>query len=134
MKGIGFKELAFVGYPVTDFAKAKAFYGGILGLKEAMTFEHEGQLGWLEYDLAGQTLALAKASEQWKPDPNGGGACLEVADLDQAVAHLKENGVRIVMDIQDYPVCRLALIADPDGNTVALHQRKANHPEFTSNQ
>lgn len=131
MKGIGLKELAFVGYPVTDFATARKFYGDVLGLKETLTFEHEGELGWLEYDLAGQTLALAKASDQWRPDANGGGACLEVEDLDRAVAHLKEHGVRIVLDIQDYPVCRLALIADPDGNTLALHQRKENHPECT---
>jgi predicted enzyme related to lactoylglutathione lyase len=129
MKGIGFKELAFVGYPVTDFARAKRFYGDILGLKETISFEDQGEIGWLEYDLAGQALALAKASEQWKPDPNGGGACLEVADLDQAIAHLKQHQVRIVMDIQDYPICRLALVADPDGNTLALHQRKPNHPE-----
>lgn len=129
MKGIGLKELAFVGYPVTDFTQARKFYGDILGLQETLTYEHEGELGWLEYDLAGQTLALAKASEQWKPNPNGGGACLEVTDLDQALDHLKQQGVNIVMDIQDYPICRLALIADPDGNTLALHQRKANHPE-----
>jgi predicted enzyme related to lactoylglutathione lyase len=134
MKGIGLKELAFVGYPVTDFSKARKFYGDTLGLKETITFEDGGEVAWLEYDLAGQTLALAKASEQWKPDPNGGGACLEVADLDQAIAHLKTNEVTIIMDIQDYPMCRLALIADPDGNTLALHQRKPNHPDFTANQ
>lgn len=129
MNGIGLKELAFVGYPVTDFAKARKFYGEILGLKETVALEHEGELGWVEYDLAGQTLALAKASDQWKPDPDGGGACLEVEDLDRAVAHVKAAGVRVVLDIQDYPVCRLALIADPDGNTLALHQRKPAHPE-----
>jgi predicted enzyme related to lactoylglutathione lyase len=134
MKGIGLKDLAFVGYPVTDFSKARKFYGDILGLKETITFEDGGELGWLEYDLAGQTLALAKASERWKPDPNGGGACLEVADLDQAIAYLKANEVTIIMDIQDNPFCRLALIADPDGNTLALHQRKPNHPEFTAKQ
>lgn len=130
MKDIGFKELAFVGYPVTDFAKARRFYGEILGLKEATSFEHEGEVSWLEYDLAGQTLALARASADWQPNPNGGGACLEVADLDQAVAHLRAHDVKIVMDIQDYPICRLALIADPDGNTLALHQRKPNHPDY----
>lgn len=129
MNGIGVKELAFVGYPVTDFAKARKFYGEILGLKETSAFEHEGELGWLEYDVAGQTLALARASEKWSPNPNGGGACLEVADLDKALAHLRANGVTIAMDIQDYPVCRLAVICDPDGNTLALHQRKPNHPD-----
>jgi extradiol dioxygenase family protein len=45
------------GYPVTDFSKARKFYGDILGLKETITFEDGGELGWLKYDLAGQTLA-----------------------------------------------------------------------------
>jgi predicted enzyme related to lactoylglutathione lyase len=129
MNDIGLKELAFVGYPVTDFAKARRFYGQILGLEETITFEHEGNLGWVEFDLAGQTLALARASEQWEPNPNGGGACLELHDLDSALAYLKSKDVKVVMDIQDFPFCRMALIADPDGNTLALHQRKANHPE-----
>ncbi len=129
MQGIGLKEVAFIGYPVTDFVKARRFYGEILGLKEEASFEHEGELGWLEYDLAGQTLALAKASEQWQPNPNGGGVCLEVGDLDRAVAHLESHGVPIVMGVQDYAICRMALIADPDGNTIALHQRKADHPD-----
>lgn len=131
MKGIGLKELAFVGYPVTDFARARRFYGQILGLRETITFgcEDGGDIDWLEYDLAGQTLALARASEQWQPNAHGGGACLELHDLDAAVAHLKSEGVPVVMDIQEFPFCRMALVADPDGNTLALHQRKGNHPE-----
>jgi hypothetical protein len=63
MKGIGLKELAFVGHPVTE--KARKVYGDTLGLKETITFEEGGEVGWLEYDLAGETLALANASEQW---------------------------------------------------------------------
>lgn len=129
MNGIGFKELAFVGYSVTDFAKAKAFYGDILGLKETVCLGEGDEIGWMEYDLAGPTLALAKAFDHWKPDSNGGQACLEVHDLDTAVSYLKQKNVQIVQDIQDYPHCRLALISDPDGNTLTLHQRKANHPE-----
>ncbi len=129
---IELKELAFVGYPVSDFAQARKFYGEILGLKESAAFEHEGELGWLEYDLAGQTLALAKACSDWQPSAHGGGACLEVADLDRAVVHLQAHGVPVLMGgIQDYPICRMALISDPDGNTLALHQRKANHPDHT---
>jgi len=129
MNNIGLKELAFIGYPVTDFAQARRFYGDILGLEETITFGGENEIDWLEYDLAGQTLALAKASELWQPNPNGGGACLELHDLDAAVAYLKTKMVPVVMDIQEFPYCRMALIADPDGNTLALHQRKANHPE-----
>ncbi len=129
MNGIGLKELAFVGYAVTDFTESRKFYGEVLGLKETSVLEHEGVIHWVEYDLAGQTLALAQASDQWQPSAHGGGACLEVADLDRAIDHLKAHQVQIHMDIQDFPHCRMALIADPSGNTLALHQRKADHPD-----
>ena len=129
MSKIGLKELAFVGYPVTDFSKARKFYGEILGLKETITFGDGEEIDWLEYDLVGQTLALAKAYEQWEPNPNGDGACLELHDLDVAVAYLKSQDVKFAMEIQEFPFCRMALISDPDGNTLALHQRKGNHPE-----
>lgn len=129
MSKITLKELAFIGYPVTDFAKAREFYGEILGLEETITFGDGEEIDWLEYDLAGQALALAKADEQWGPNPNGGVVCLELHDLDTAASYLKSRGVEFVMDIQDYPFCRMALISDPDGNTVGLHQRKESHPE-----
>jgi predicted enzyme related to lactoylglutathione lyase len=129
MKGIGFKELAFVGYSVTDFAKARRFYGEILGLKETVCMGEGDDIGWMEYDLAGQALALAKAFEHWRPSSDGGQACLEVYDLDAAMDYLKQQHTSIVQDIQEYPHCRLALISDPDGNTLTLHQKKADHPE-----
>jgi predicted enzyme related to lactoylglutathione lyase len=130
MSGIGIKELAFIGYAVNDITEARAFYGGILGLSEGMIFEHEGEVGWVEFNLpGGQTLAITKATEQWQASEHGGGACFEVDDLDAAVAAVEAAGVRVVLPPQEYPVCRLALIADPSGNTIAIHQKKPNHPE-----
>lgn len=130
MNGIGIKEAAFTGYPATDLARSRKFYGETLGLPEGAVFEHEGVVGWVEFTIpGGHTLALAQASDQWQPSPHGGGLCLEVEDLDAAVAKLTAAGVTIVLPVQDFPVCRLSLIADPDGNTIALHQKKPNHPE-----
>jgi len=130
MSGIGIKEAAFTGYPATDLSVARKFYGEILGLPEGMVFEHEGVVGWVEYSIpGGHTLAITQANDQWQPSPNGGGLCFEVEDLDAAVAKLERQGVTIVLPVQEFPVCRMALIADPSGNTIALHQKKANHPE-----
>lgn len=130
MSGIGVKEAAFTGYPATDVGRTRKFYADVIGLKEGMTFEREGKVFWVEFQIpGGHTLAIAQASDQWQPNANGGGLCLEVEDLDAAVAQLTAQNVSIVMPVQDFPVCRLALIADPDGNTVALHQKKPNHPE-----
>ena len=130
---IGVKEIAFVGYPVTDFAKSRDFYGGLLGLRESLVMEGDSGVHWVEYDISGATLALAPAGEHWKPDPNGGGVSLEVGDLDSAISTLKENGVEMLLnDIGDFPMCRIAVIKDPDGNGIALHQRKPNHPDHQS--
>lgn len=130
MSGIGIKEAAFTGYPAQDIAEARKFYGTILGLPEGAVFEHEGVVGWVEFSIpGGHTLAITQASDQWQPSAHGGGLCFEVEDLDAAVAKLESQGVKIVLPVQDYPVCRLSLIADPSGNTIALHQKKPNHPE-----
>jgi len=130
MPGIGIKELAFVGYSVTDLAESRKFYGEVLGLTEGMVFEHEGEVGWVEFNVpGGQTIAITKASEQWQPSAHGGGACFEVADLDAAVSSLEAAGAKFALPIQEYPICRLALVLDPSGNSIALHQKKANHPE-----
>lgn len=130
MSGIGIKEIAFTGYSVNDLAESRRFYGEILGLPEGMVFDHEGEVGWVEYDIpGGGTLAITKANEQWQPSEHGGGVCFEVEDLDAAVAKLEQEGVKIAMPIQDFPICRMALISDPSGNTIAIHQKKTNHPE-----
>jgi predicted enzyme related to lactoylglutathione lyase len=38
---------------------------------------------------------------------------------------LKAKGVPVPMDVMDTPVCRFAIVSDPDGNRLMLHKRKA---------
>ncbi len=112
--------------------RARHFYGKILGLNESDVITGEnGEIHWVEYDIQGQTLALAAASEQWQPHPQGGGVSLEVANLEAAIEHLKSHGIDPTMPIGDFPICRISLISDPDGNGIALHQRKSHHPDFS---
>lgn len=118
-------EFAFVGYPVTDLARARDFYENTLGFVPASTWI-DGDKGWIEYEFGPHTLAINNGDlEQWKPSPDGAGVALEVDDLDAAIAELKEKGVTFVMEKTGSPVCHMALIADPDGNRLCLHQRKA---------
>ena len=130
---IGVKEVAYVGYPVTDMARARNFYGRILGLQQSDVLEGEnGEPHWVEYDIAGQTLAIAKSSAEWQPGPDGAGISLEVESLEDALSHLAENGIEPAMPIGDFPLCRLTVISDPDGNGIVLHQRKTDHPDFSN--
>lgn len=120
---IAFQEIAFTGYPVTDIGRARAFYETTLGLRPATQFEHEGR-HWIEYEIGSGTLAISNMSpDQWKPSPDGPSIALEVVDFDAAIAHLRDAGVRFVLEPMNSGVCRLAIISDPDGNALAIHRR-----------
>jgi predicted enzyme related to lactoylglutathione lyase len=114
-------EIAFVGVPVTDLKRSRAFYEGTLGLK---TTSQMSAGNWIEYDLGAGTFAIG-AYPDWKPSADGTLVAFEVDDLDAEMARLKSSGVTVVMDIFDTPVCRCAMISDPDGNKLMIHKRKA---------
>lgn len=117
-------EFAFTGYPVSDMARARAFYEGMLGLKSGMVWE-ESDHAWVEYDLGGHTLAINNSAKEWVPSSDGPAIALEVEDFDVTVAFLKERGVRFTVEPLRCPTCRLAVILDPDGNSIAIHKRDA---------
>jgi predicted enzyme related to lactoylglutathione lyase len=116
---------AFTFYPVTDLARARGFYEGLLGLKPGTTWEADG-IGWIEYELGDGCLAITNsARDRSAPCPNGPTLTLEVADLTAAMAALHAAGIRTVMEVQDFPSCSFAVVLDPDGNALGLHRRKS---------
>ena len=119
-------EIAFSCYPVKDMEKARAFYEGILGLAVTMNHKMEGA-HWVEYDIGSGTLAIGVAPGM-NPSPDGCCVALEVDDFDHAVAELQAAGVPFNFGPIETPVCHMAFVRDPDGNSVGIHKRKTNHP------
>jgi catechol 2,3-dioxygenase-like lactoylglutathione lyase family enzyme len=118
-------EIAFTGYPVTNLTRARAFYENLLGLKPSTTFG-EGDKQWIEYDIGASTLAISNmAGEMWKPCSDGPGVAFEVENFDTAIAALKAGGVPFTLEPVASPSCSMAIINDPDGNSVVIHKRKA---------
>jgi predicted enzyme related to lactoylglutathione lyase len=116
------KEVAFVGYPVTDVTRARAFYENLLELKPSEENAMEGGKVWIEYDIAGVSLAI---SDAWEPSGQSGpSVALEVDDIDQTLARLVAGGAPLLLEKTESPVCWLAVIGDPDGNALIIHQRK----------
>lgn len=121
---IAITAIAFTGYPVTDLPRARAFYEQTLGLKSSTVFEHEGR-HWIEYDVGPATLAISNMStEQWKPSSDGPVVALEVADFPAAVAALRAAGTKFLIEPMDSGVCHMAIVADPDGNSLCIHHRR----------
>lgn len=113
----------------TDIQKAKAFYGGTLGMKlvgdfgEAATFES-----------AGAMLFIYQRDAPPKADHTV--ANWEVTDIHEAVAALREKGVQMEryegMDQDETGISArsdngpwAAWFKDPDGNTLAVIQPPA---------
>ena len=120
-------EIAFSCYPVTDMARARAFYEDVLGLKPTMIVGEAGGMQWTEYDIASGTLSLGAGAPDWKPCATGCSVGLEMEDFDAAIAHLKTNGVKFKMEPFPTPVCHMAFIYDTEGNLICIHKRKAGH-------
>lgn len=121
---IRIKEIAFTGYPVSDVARARRFYEGVLQLKPTADFEHEGK-HWIEYDIGPGTLAISNmAADKWKPSADGPCVALEVEDFDAAVKTLRDAAVPFALEPMDSGVCRMTVVCDPDGNSITVHKRK----------
>ena len=116
----------FVGIAVSDIDAAKAFYGEALGLPCTGGFGDR----WVEYDAGNVTLALIKGeadaiAKRLEAGPFAAiGVALGVADVAATVAALQQRGVTVTMAPQEFPPCFTAMVLDPTGNHVWLHQRK----------
>ena len=123
--GLTITEIPFVGYPVSDMRRARDFYEGILGLTPG-ALDHEipempGKY-WVEYAVGSQTFAISNA---WDPSGQSGPSiAFEVEHFQDALEHLKSQGVKIIAECIDTPGCRIALIEDWDGNGITIHKMK----------
>ena len=121
------KNIAFVGIPVTDMKRAREFYENVLGL----TVSDDMMRGqWIEYAVGDDTLAIANVGEQWTPSNEGTSAALEVENLEEAIAEFEQR--KIAYDKLDSPVCRMAIIEDPDGNKLIIHKVKSENEKGVS--
>jgi predicted enzyme related to lactoylglutathione lyase len=116
-------NIAFTGIPVTDMKRARAFYEGVLGLKLSGEYA-EGV--WVEYELGPDTISIGSVGDQWKPSPDGTSVAIEVEDFDEAIKSLKEKNARFAAEGIDSPVCRMAVVQDPDGNKIIIHKLKSS--------
>jgi predicted enzyme related to lactoylglutathione lyase len=114
-------EASFFGYPVTDLARARQFYEGLLGLKPT---SEPTTVPWIEYDLGNATLGLGAYGDAWKPSKDGALLALEVDDFEKSVAELKAASVPVTFDAMETPICHFAIVRDPDNNAIMIHKRK----------
>jgi len=105
--------------------RARSFYEGVLGLKATMDRKFEGG-HWVEFDIGTGTLAIGVAPGM-HPSREGCIVALEVDDFDKAISELKAAKVEFIFGPIETPVCHMAFVRDPDGNSLCIHKRKPEH-------
>ena len=112
------KRMAFVMYPVTDLARATAFYEQTLGLKKAGL---DNQV-WVEFDVEGTTFGIGNFEQVGTPG-TAASLALEVDDIHATRSTLAGKGVE-ASEPHDLGNCWVSVLGDPDGNQIWLHQLK----------
>ena len=112
-------HIAFTMYPVKDLTRARRFYEEDLGLVLTRSFYD----CWYEYDMAGGCFAMTTTVEGLTPSATAGGRlAFEVDDVDGCVEQLRAKGIQVEREPFSTPVCRMAVVVDPEGNAVILHK------------
>lgn len=115
-------RISAVWYPITDWHRARAFYGGTLGLEEIHRNDTTGLTAYRTDN--GPPLFLVHL-----PDRAGiaGGAVVtfDRPDFEAFREKLLAAGVKVDGQIQEAPTARIMTFYDPDGNMLEASQRKS---------
>ncbi|MCB9895959.1 MAG: VOC family protein [Planctomycetes bacterium] len=111
-------EVGFIKIPVSDFAKACAFYRDSLGLMEDFAV---AEFGWAQYSSGSVPICLYKegmGGGDGKPGSETG-VQLRVKDARAAHKHLKAHAGELVTGDDGTITFR---VTDPDGNKLQIAQ------------
>ena len=113
----------FITVPTTDYERASAFYGDVLGLECSTRW---GDMPAGEFETGTLTIAVMQSDafgQEFRP--HGHPIALHVDDVAEAREELESRGVEFAADTMDSGVCHMAYFSDPDGNALMLHHRYA---------
>jgi len=106
---------------VTDLARAKMFYCNLLQLP--LAGETEMLLEFFPGSTTTLGVALALQDEARKLVGRHTGITLRVEQIEKLCESLTRGGARFVEPLESSPWGRMAVVADPDGNQIALVDR-----------
>ncbi len=120
-------EIAYVNVFVNDFERAVAFYASTLGLPLTRS---DPEHGYASFAAGPIRLGVAAAGAEHQALVGRlTGVGLAVDDLEAEHARLSELGVAFAMPPTRQPWGGfMALVTDPDGNTLYLDEVAAAHP------
>ena len=118
-------ELHHVSIVVSDIAAAKAFYGGLLGLRELRrpAFDFEGAwyaLGDRQLHLIVHTPGRTRRGTT-EIDSRDGHFAVRVESYDATLAFLRSRGITVRESPRNVTPWAQLYITDPDGNVIEFN-------------
>jgi len=119
------ERLHHVSLNVTDLARAKDFYGTVLGLREVYRPDLGFPGAWYEVGDGMLHLIVHPPTRTLRGtrdiDGRDGHFALRVASFDDALAHLRRHGVDVVERRRNITPWAQVYFTDPDGNVIELN-------------
>ncbi len=118
-------DVTHLEIPVTDMARATAFYGELFGWRIAETPGYEGYPMWqAPNEISGG--ALARREEDFAQPRS----FVEVDSIDESLARATANGGTVLHDKEQISETSWwALVSDPDGNQIGLYEGHTEAPQ-----
>lgn len=106
--------------PVTDLARAKAFYGAVV--QGELTDNNDGPNPMSMFPMSSQS-AVSGHLYPGKPAPSGSGNTVHIAvpgRVEDAMRRVTAAGGQVLSPVIEIPAGRFAYCLDPDGNSIGV--------------
>lgn len=126
------RQLAHVCIFSRDVEASARFYEKVLGLEIKFKFMRKGDWFGFYLDLGGQTNieVFRKPEAEWSDTDRINHLCLEVTDMEAAVAHIAAQGVEVTGRKLGIDGTHQAWIRDPDNTRIELFQYTEKSRQF----
>ncbi|WP_027054669.1 VOC family protein [Mesorhizobium erdmanii] len=127
------KQLAHVCIFANDLDETRHFYKDVLGMDTQFNFLRDGKVFGFYLNCGGRSHVevFRKDGARFSEMDQINHFCLEVEDIDAAIAHIKSKGVAVTArKLACDDTCQ-AWLSDPNGVKIELFEYTAKSAQFT---
>lgn len=118
-------DITHIDIPVSDFARATAFYGQLFGWQIAEVPGFEGYPMWQAPNKVSGGGLAPRSDDFTQPR-----SYVEVDSIDQTIARATANGGTVLVEkTKISETSWWAAVSDPDGNHIGLYEGRTEIPQ-----
>ncbi|TIQ26707.1 MAG: VOC family protein [Mesorhizobium sp.] len=126
------KQLAHVCIFAHDLEATRDFYRDVLGMDTKFNFLRDGRIFGFYLDCGGRSHVevFEKSEASYSARNQINHFCLEVEDIDAAIAHIRSNGVEVTPKKLACDNTFQAWVTDPNGVRIELFEYTGKSAQF----